>query len=239
MIAFNKTLFLVAVFASVASCSSRDTLDIPKPGSTVTREQAIATAYAYTQVTWTPGARHVRHGDDGAGIEVHTPDISLNRRGFANGWWEPGKTMKGMPYQWGGFDTPREFLSSLGKGEFAGDISTKSKRVLGDDGTSTRACGIDCSGFVSRCWRLDRPYSTKELPSISRPLKSSLQLLAGDILLNDQHVLIFKEWSQDMRSMLVYEAGPYPVWRVNAAEIPVKKLEREGYVSRRYVGIRD
>ncbi len=239
MSVFLKNLFLIAAFAGVVSCVSRDPLEIPRPGPTVTREEVIATAFAYTQVTWTPEARHVRHGDDGAGIEVHTPDISLNRRGFANGWWDPGKTMKGMPYQWGGFDTPREFLSSLGKGEFAGDISTTSKRVLGDDGTSTRACGIDCSGFVSRCWRLDRPYSTKQLPAITTALKTWFHLKAGDILLNDQHVLIFKEWSQSGESMLVYEAGPYPVWRVNAAEIPVKKLEREGYVPRRYVGIRD
>jgi len=39
--------------------------------------------------------------------------------------------------------------------------------------------------------------------------------------------------------MMVYEAGPNPVWRVNAAEIPMKKLEAEGYWARRYVGIRD
>ena len=147
--------------------------------------------------------------------------------------------MKGMPYQWGGFDTPVEFLNSIERGEFAGDISTKSKRALGDDGTSTRACGIDCSGFVSRCWRLDRPYSTKQLPSICRKLKTYLHLEAGDILLNDKHVLIFKEWNQSGKSMLVYEAGPFPVWRVNAAEIPVKKLEAEGYWPWRYTGIRD
>ncbi len=239
MTAFLKKLFFIAAFAGVVSCSSRDPLEIPKPGSTVTREQVIATAYAYTQVAWVPEARHVRHGDDGAGIAVHTPDVSLNRRGFANGWWVAGKEMKGMPYQWGGFDTPKEFLSSLERGEFAGDISTRSKRSLGDDGTSNEACGIDCSGFVSRCWRLDRPYSTKQLPSISTQLETWRELSPGDILLNDQHVLLFKEWSRSGESMLVYEAGPFPVWRVNAAEIPVKKLEREGYVPRRYQGIRD
>ena len=232
-------LQVVAVVGLLVSCAANDPLKIPSPASMVTRAEVIATAYTYTQVTWTPEARHMKHGDDGNGISVHTPDLSLNRKGFANGWWEPGKPAKGMPYQWGGFDTPQGFLKSLENGEFAGDISTRSKRTLGDDGTSRKACGIDCSGFVSRCWRLDRPYSTKELPSISNPLKSSLQLLAGDILLNDKHVLIFKDWSHDMKSMLVYEAGPYPVWRVNAAEIPVKKLDTEGYVAWRYVGIRD
>ena len=232
--------FSIVVLAGLAaSCAPKDPLEIPEPARSVTRDEVIATAYAYTQVTWTPGERHVKHGADQNGIIVHTPDVSLNRTGFANGWWEPGKEMKGMPYQWGGFDSPRKFLESLERSEFAGDISTSSKRALGDEGTSLNACGIDCSGFVSRCWRLERPYSTKELPSISRKLKSSLLLKAGDILLNDQHVLIFKQWSQGGKSMLVYEAGPYPVWRVNAAEIPVKKLEAEGYWPWRYVGIRE
>ena len=232
-----KIFSCVGALGCVASCSSGELLDIPKPAPTVTREQVISTAYSYTRVAWTPEARHVKHGEDGNGILVHTPDISLNQRGFANGWWIPGKTMHGMPYQWGGFDTPKDFLRSLEKGQFVGDISTASKRILGDAGTSKMACGIDCSGFVSRCWRLDRPYSTKELPSISVKLKSILQLQPGDIMLNNQHVLIFKEWSQNGNSMLVYEAGPYPVWRVNAARIPVKKLQAEGYWPWRYTGI--
>jgi len=232
--------YLLLIFALlVVSCAPTDRLKIPEPADSVTRDEVISTAYLYTQVSWAAEERHVKHGDDEDGITVHTPDVSLNRRGFSNGWWEPGKTMKGMPYQWGGFDTPRGFLSSLERGEFAGDISTRSKRELGDGGTSKNACGIDCSGFVSRCWRLDRPYSTKELPSISRKLKSWIHLKPGDILLNGQHVLIFKQWSRSGKSMLVYEAGPYPVWRVNAAEIPVEKLQREGYEGWRYRGIKD
>ncbi|MGE9269505.1 MAG: hypothetical protein ACQKBU_01770, partial [Verrucomicrobiales bacterium] len=138
-----------------------------------------------------PESRHIHHGMDEDGVLVHTPDRSLHEHGHSNGWWEPGKPAVGMPYQWGGFDTPREFLQSLEQGEAAGDISTRQKRQRGDDGTSARACGIDCSGFVSRCWRLERPYSTRELPSICVPLKSWLQLSPGDILLNDRHVLLF------------------------------------------------
>lgn len=231
----------MAIFFAVSfiSCTPTDLLEIPRPAASVKRDEVISTAYTYTQIAWIPDERHVKHGDDGSGIIVHTPDLTLNRKGFANGWWQPGKTMVGMPYQWGGFDTPKEFLASLQRGDFAGDISTSSKRALGDDGTSRKACGIDCSGFVSRCWRLDRPYSTKEIPSISTELKSWKLLGKGDILLNDRHVLVFKEWSEDGKSMLVYEAGPFPFWRVNAAEIPMKKLRAENYRPWRYVAIRD
>ena len=223
---------------SIASCS-HDSNSIPGPSAQVSRDQVIATAYAYTQVKWTPEARHVRHDNDASGILVHTPDMTLNQKGFANGWWEPNQEMTSVPYQWGGFDTPKQFLAALQRGEFAGDISTSAKRLLGDEGTSSEACGIDCSGLVSRCWRLDRPHSTRQLPSICIPLKSWLHLKPGDILLNDRHVLLFKDWSDGGRSILCYEAGPYPVWRVNAASIPASKLNREGYRPWRYRHITD
>lgn len=205
----------------------------------MTRSDAIGTAYAYTRVKWMPENRHVLHGEDADGITVHTPDASLDHRGFANGWWQPGKPATGVPYQWGGFDTPRQFLESLARGEVAGDISTRTKRQLGDGGTSSRACGIDCSGFVSRCWRLGRPVSTKELPGICQPLKAWEHLRPGDILLNDRHVVLFAGWDPGAESILAYEAGPFPVWRVNAASIPVSKLKREGYAPWRYRNIRD
>ncbi len=202
--------------------------------------EAIATAYTYSRLSWMPEERHVFHGKDEAGVRVHTPDATLAREGYSNGWWRPGKEARGMAYQWGGFDTPREYLAALERGEAAGDISTAEKRRLGDAGTSSRACGIDCSGFVSRCWRLHRAYSTKELPSICDRLSSWADLKPGDILLNDRHVLLFSEWAEPERgSLYAYEAGPFPVWRVNAAQIPVGKLRREGYAPWRYRHIRD
>ena len=199
--------------------------------------EAIATAYTYSQVSWMPEERHVHHGKDKDGVTVHTPDVTLSRQGLSNGWWKTGCQARGMAYQWGGFDTPKEFLASLAEGQVAGDISTAEKRRLGDAGTSRHACGIDCSGFVSRCWRLSRPYSTKELPSLCDELTSWDELKAGDILLNRQHVVLFAKWSKPGASIYVYEAGPYPVWRVNAAEIPVDYLRKRGYSPWRDRGI--
>lgn len=235
---FHKlALFFICLF-SLTSCSTNP-YAIPGPAHTVKRSEVISIAYTYTQLRWAPGEQHKLHGPDKDGILVHTPDKTLSSYGYANGWWKTGQEMTGMPYQWGGFDTPHQFLDSLKRDEVAGDISTPSKRELGDAGTSSYACGIDCSGFVSRCWRLKRPYSTKQLPEICLPLKTWPQLRPGDILLNDRHVLLFKDWDDDGRSILAYEAGPYPVWRVNAHSIPVSKLEREGYSPWRYKNIRD
>jgi hypothetical protein len=234
-----RTLTAASAAAFLSHCAGGPDLSIPSPARSVTRTDAIATAYTYSRLEWLPEARHVKHGRDADGILVHTPDATLSSHGFSNGWWQTGKPARGMAYQWGGFDTPRQFLDSLQRGEYAGDISTAEKRRLGDDGTSRQACGIDCSGFVSRCWRLEKPHSTKELPSICDQLGSWQELKAGDILLNDRHVLLFAKWAADGESVQVYEAGPYPVWRVNAAGIRVDYLLERGYAPWRYRGIRD
>ena len=238
---FTRFRFIFpALLLPLAQCTHHNAdIAIAGPAKTVTRTDAIQIAYTYSKVTWMPEERHARHGRDKDGVLVHTPDFELKDHGFSNGWWKTGKQARGVAYQWGGFDTPRQFLSSLEKGEAAGDISTAEKRRLGDAATSKSACGIDCSGFVSRCWRLPRPYSTKELPGVCDKFESWDELKAGDILLNDRHVVLFNKWSMPGKTMYVYEAGPFPVWRVNAAEIPVAKLLREGYSPWRYRGMRD
>jgi len=219
--------FLLCLFSVLlASCATR-----------VTRDQAVATAYRYTQVRWLPEHRHIRHGPDSQGIVVHTPDRSIQRFGDRRGWWQPGVPATGMPYQWGGFDTPESFLQKIAAGQKAGDVGDAAKRKLGDAGVSSESCGIDCSGFVSRCWNLKRPYSTREFHQICQPLPSWADLRAGDILLNDKHVVMFVKWHRVGEKFAGYEAGPFPVWRVNAAEFDVGNLLRDGYAPWRYGGI--
>ena len=234
-----RRLFPCSAALLLAQCTSGPDLAIPGPAPTVRREEVIQTACIYSRLEWQPQEQHRKHGRDQAGVLVHTPDQTLPDHGFSNGWWQTGRVARGMAYQWGGFDTPKQFLASLERGEAAGDISTPEKRRLGDTATSKEACGIDCSGFVSRCWRLPRPYSTKELPSICEKLQSWDDLKPGDILLNDRHVVLFAKWSTIGTSIYAYEAGPLPVWRVNAAEIRKDFLLGRGYAPWRYRGIRE
>ena len=144
-----------------------------------------------------------------------------------------------MPYQWGGFDTPESFLRKIAEGKKAGDIANDAKRKLGDPGTSAESCGIDCSGFVSRCWNLTRPWSTRELHRICDPLASWDDLKAGDILLNDRHVVLFVKWTKPGEELAAYEAGPLPVWRVSACGLLADKLKEKGYAPWRYRHIRE
>lgn len=218
-----RFLLSCSVLLSVVSCAPR-----------ATPEKAIAVAYRYTQIEWMPEARHVRHGNDSRGIRVDTPDVSLRHHGERGGWWEPGKPAKSMPYKWGGFDSPESFLAGLKNGKKAGDVATKWKRANGDAVVSDESVGIDCSGFVSRCWLLPKAYSTRELPSICNPLQSWDELQAGDILLKDGHVILFEKWNANRTEIIGYEAGPKPYWAVNACGILKSRLIREGYHPWRY-----
>jgi len=226
-----------ACLSLLGSCA--DPLSIPGPAPSVTPAEALAIAHAYHTLSWKPTQRNVRHGRDPDGVMVHTPDESLARHGHNHGWWRPGQVMTGMPYQWGGFDTPRQFLDSLGRGEAAGDIATAEKRQLDDAGTSRLACGIDCSGLVSRCWRLERHYSTRELTSLCKPLDSLWQSAPGDILLKPGHVLLVHSWDPFRPAhLLVCEATLQPEWRVHLGSKPIAALESAAYRAWRYRHIR-
>ncbi|HVJ44737.1 MAG TPA: hypothetical protein VM511_00015 [Luteolibacter sp.] len=218
-----RPLLPVVLSSAVFSCA-------PK----TTPEKAMAVAYRYSQMEWMPEERHVRHGKDAGGIQVHTPDTMLLRHEERGGWWTPGTTAKSMPYKWGGFDTPESFLKGLEQGKKAGDVATLWKRKNGDAVVSNESVGIDCSGFISRCWLLPKPYSTRQLPSICQPLASWDELKKGDILLKEGHVILFERWNDDRTEIVGYEAGPKPYWRVNSCGILQTRLRNEGYHPWRY-----
>ncbi len=187
---------LLLVFL-MASCASK-----------LAPEQAIRTAKTYTEIDWQPRAWHIRHGRDSDGIMVHTPDTTLAGHGDKRGWWKPGKPAKGMPYKWGGFDTPESFLQGLSEGKKAGDVANTYKVRADNAAISRESVGIDCSGFISRCWGLKEHVSTKDLPALCDPVAWE-DLRMGDILLKPGHVLMFV--TRQDRFIVGYEAGPDPI----------------------------
>jgi len=103
---------------------------------------------------------------------------------------------------------------------------------------SEKCTGVDCSGFVSRCWRLSRHVSTRELPSISQQLSSYEELKTGDILnkAND-HVVLFSHFEDG--KVIVYEAAAIGINRVSQGKYLKDYFRRNGYVPYRYNGIVD
>ena len=123
----------------------------------------------------------------------------------------------------------------------AGDMGTPEKQAAGDAAVSRFAAGVDCSGFVSRCWRLDRPFSTRELPALCTRLPSWEDLRTGDILIAPgRHVLLFIQWEGTEKSrFLGSEAGPLPAWKCSEHVFSRSMLENSGYRPMRYRGMRD
>src|SRR5205814_9145160 len=61
-------------------------------------------------------------------------------------------------------------------------VYTDAKRKGGGKTISGDAVGIDCSGFICRCWKLTTRHSTESLPSICEKLSSPAELKPGDIM---------------------------------------------------------
>ena len=207
---------------------------------TVTRHECMATAQRYLEHTWTPSEKNIFHGIDADGIRVDTPNSAYKPSGTFPGWWVPGLMNRGIPYQWGGFSTIEEFDQGIANGRYAGDIYTPQKRAQLDDAVSKHAVGIDCSGFVSRCWKLPRSFSTRELPKLCVELKSYDDLLPGDILnTHNAHVLLFSHWlDPDRKSFVTYETGSPPTWKVLRHGLRCSQLLGLGYKPYRYRNMR-
>ncbi len=105
------------------------------------------------------------------GDVVRTPD-----------WLKVGFNAR-VPYKWGGFNTIAQFDAGLTTGKYAGDIVTT--------GVSSYALGVDCSGFVSRCWQLSYHSSTSDMPNITKQYSSWDDLKPGDAIHKVGHVRLF------------------------------------------------
>lgn len=209
--------------------------------SSVTRAGCIATAETYRQFKWTPTPANILHGKDADGIRVDTPDAGYKPKGTFGGWWNAGLINGSMPYKWGGFDTPESFLAGLSEGKAAGDVCTPEKRRLLDDAVSRHSVGIDCSGFVSRCWNLPRAYSTRTITSHCDPVGNLDDLKPGDILnARNSHVFLFACWArEDRKMMIVYTTGTAPLWGVQIGPLRRDQVKTLGYSAWRYRGMRD
>jgi hypothetical protein len=206
---------------------------IPAPMASATRAEALALAERFLTHEWTATEANVFHGTDPDGIRVDTPDAGFD----GDGWWVTTGPNIGIPYKWGGFDLPDAFDQGLRAGRYAGDAYSAEKRRLLDDAVSRHSVGIDCSGFVSRCWKLPRSYSTRELPDLCDPVTDLSQLRPADILnRHNAHVRLFAGWADDaQRRVRVYEAAS----KVRREEYDLESMIAQGYSAWRLRGIRD
>ncbi len=167
----------------------------------VTRADALATADSYIVCEWTGSSNNRTNGVETlSGASVETP--SSNNY---SGGWIIGTNTK-VPYQWGGYSTLTEFESGIVSGQKAGDMQTS-----GLDGNNAANYsdveGVDCSGYVSRCWTSGR-YSTSTFHNVSTQLSSFDDLLPADAV-NDagSHIRLFVERNADGSFLMAEAAG--------------------------------
>jgi len=108
--------------------------------------------------------------------DVSAPDGDFVR---TPSWLVVGSNAR-VAYKWGGFNTLAQYDAGLAAGKFAADINT--------DGVSSYAVGVDCSGFVSRCWQMGSHYSTSSMPAITTQYASWNDLQPGDAIHKIGHV---------------------------------------------------
>lgn len=242
---YATTIACLTAVLALSACSSTTPEQkinaITYSSNPITRKQAISTAYSYVNLKWKATEANRLHGNDPSGQWVDTPDAQAASTLGSAMWWETG-TNYGMPYKWGGFDTPEDFLYRLKNQSpvYAGDYASPEKIAGGDDSVSNYAAGIDCSGLVSRCWNLPRPYSTRELGSLCVQLNDFTELKPGDIALKPgTHVILFDSWVDDEHTAFyAIEAGGVPHWKCYRYRISLATLKRLGYTPHRYKYIR-
>ena len=229
---------LTAIFSLALALTAA--AETPAP-STVTRAAAVATAKRYLTHIWTPSEKNILHGKDASGTRVDTPDTGWQPKTGNPGWWRPGVKNIGVPYKWGGFDTIESFDAGVRAGRAAGDTYTAEKRRLLNAAISASAVGIDCSGFISRCWNLPHACSTRTITRYCDPVPDMADVRPGDIFnTKNAHVLLFAGWARSDRTrLLAYETGAPPVMKVLLNEMGTEWLLAKGYTAWRYRGMRD
>lgn len=158
--------------------------------------QVLARARAYLTATWTlrqPNYEQtaIANSCDPPAGKYWTRPLHLTRSSI-------DRTVQGIPYRWGGFDTTDSFRRKLAANSpgLAGDICTCRQAAYRSCLVSI-AAGVDCSGFVSRAWGLRSHTSTTAMGSVAVRLAGLGDLKPGDILNRPgNHVRLFVQFER-------------------------------------------
>ena len=191
---------------------------LSKPTATVTRAEALAIGDTYVVHMWTATSANITGGliTDPNGAQLRTPS-----------WVHVGTNYK-VPYKWGGFNTLPGFDQGLLEGKSAGDNATTD--------VSSYAVGVDCSGFVSRCWKLSSHYSTRMMDDyIAQAYSSWDDLKPGDVIHKEGHVRLAVDNNPNGTILAVEAAGSSTDWRVDYRTYTYSGLSE--YTPRYYINM--
>lgn len=166
--------------------SQRDTANnSPTRGNWRTITQAWYNANKYCTMEWTPIWDNIM------------TSCYYIQGGYIRTYISNTNSQIGVPYKWGGYTdwTVYKNLALLGK--YTGNINKSSCSPAHHNDNDEYVIGVDCSGFVSRCWEVGH-YTTSSIPNICTDYgyvqynTSSSSYQKGDAL-NDagSHVMMY------------------------------------------------
>lgn len=211
----------------------------------ITRERIIEIAEAYANYEWYPTADNILHGNCPiCGERVDTVDRDCYSN-WPDYWgWKAGELSIGIPYKVDGYSSisgfnltnPEDFYEQYtGTGDYEGEIHYAGDIFFDKPWPCPRACGTDCSGFVSRCWNLpEKHYTTafleygfKGLPNCSSPIKYN-ELKPGDLINCERyHAILFKEFVDDDTIICIDNGGV--AWQVAEFNAEVTYISEDGF----------
>lgn len=156
---------------------------------------------------------------------------------------------KGIPYNWGGFDSLDSksddapwvnFLDAINKGAYAGNVNTDYRY-----GYIPGTAGIDCSGFIQASFNIKSDYKLSTFSMFDKYFKkiSVGELRHMDILnKSDWHVAIFDRWGtlNGVNGAFTYESTPeFDYGGIEGTKRYFMTLDElhSGYVPGRYVNL--
>ncbi|MFN3658694.1 MAG: hypothetical protein ACK4UO_15700 [Pseudolabrys sp.] len=202
----------------------------------ITRSKVIEIARSYLTVNWVMQPENYEK----SGIEnACVPDrykLWLRPRRFTRDLI--GTTIGPMPYRWAGEDTPQTFRLRTELGALAGDICTC--RILEFSYcTFPEAAGVDCSGFVSRAWGIEK-RGTSGLLDVADDLDSIEALKPGDAFdWPQRHVRLFTEMAPGAAIAFTVLESTTRLECEGVCERTYRPSELAGYRLIRYRGITD
>ena len=163
----------------------------------------------------------------GAALALDSESIMTHAKAYSNHTWVctssnktawckssyssdygPG-TYKGVAYDWGGFDSLTQYDDKLAQGYGAGSHSWH--------GVLSCTTGVDCSGYVSRCWELPTKYGTATIQQVSHKISKN-DLLPGDAWNKpSSHIVLWAGTASDGGPLFYEASGSASKVRYNTA----------------------
>jgi hypothetical protein len=198
----------------------------------ITRAQVLENIKKYMDARWT--LSQLNYEAPGVPSECRPPE---NRT-----WLRPhtlegsvGKPITALPYKWGGYISVERFMSRIAGPQLAGSVCTCTDPAR-NYCVVDQAVGIDCSGFLSRVWNVDR-HTTASLDSISTPV-TWRELKPGDAVNKPRsHVRVFLERMNG--ADIGFRIAESSVSCGGVCERVLSARELDGYRPIRYRQIRD